>query len=154
VAAFERSGVFDVGLGEMLVLIVGALFVFGPDRLPQVVSQAARTLRQIRALAAGARAEINDAIGPELRDFNAMTGLGDLREQVTGIPDLRGLTPRKVLSDMLGPDKPAAAAAPVEPAAALLSAADGAEQPGEQPAELPAKPVAAPSPVVFDADAT
>ena len=42
---------FDIGLPEFAVLAVVALFVFGPDRLPDVARQAGRFVRQIRQMA-------------------------------------------------------------------------------------------------------
>jgi sec-independent protein translocase protein TatB len=139
---------FDVGLPEIAVLLLAALFVFGPDRLPTVVAQAARTLRQIRSLAAGARAEIDDAIGPELRDLGSGLGglsemeeLRSLREELNGI---RGLTPRKILDDTVpggGATSSPAPAAPGEPAL----------QAGVEP---PAPPPPPPPPATYDADAT
>ena len=135
---------FDVGLPEIAVLIIAALFVFGPERLPTVVAQAARMLRQIRTLAAGARAEIDEAIGPELRDFNTLAGLGELgglRDQLSEVGDL---TPRKILNDaMSGADATRSDPAPATPSI------PGAAQPGPpDPGLLPAPPA------VFDADAT
>lgn len=140
---------FDVGLPEIAVLIIAALFVFGPERLPTVVAQAARTLRQIRTLAAGARAEIDDAIGPELRDFNAMSGLGELGGG-TGLADLRDLSPRKFLTSALsGIDEGASAApdqaAPPDPA---IAAPAGSADAG------PPNPAGSAAPAAFDADAT
>jgi sec-independent protein translocase protein TatB len=82
--------VFDVGMGEILLLILAALFVFGPDRLPGVVSQAARLMRQVRELAAGARSELSDAIGPELRDLDLAKDLG-----------LRELNPRRAIERLV-----------------------------------------------------
>ena len=139
---------FDVGLPEIAVLIVAALFVFGPERLPTVVAQAARTLRQIRALAAGARAEIDEAIGPELRDFNAMAGLGELGALRQPLADVRDPTPRKILNDSLfGAGAPGSDQAGAEGPAALPATPGIQPEPGDQhPAPLP--------PAVFDADAT
>ena len=39
---------FDIGLPEFMVLAIVAMFVFGPDRLPDVARQAGRLLRQAR----------------------------------------------------------------------------------------------------------
>ncbi len=119
---------FDVGFGELAVLLLAGLFVFGPDRLPQVVSQAARLLRQLRAMAAGARAELNDAIGPELRELNVLSDLDDLRR----------INPRTALTRMLSDDG--------QPAA---PAGNGSVPPGSTGASDPA--AAGP---VFDPDAT
>jgi sec-independent protein translocase protein TatB len=61
--------VFDVGLGEMIVLVVLALVIFG-DRLPTVAGQAGRTLRQLRMMANNAKRDLQDGLGPEFKDFD------------------------------------------------------------------------------------
>jgi len=153
---------FDVGLPEIAVLLLAALFIFGPERLPAVVAQAARTLRQIRAMAAGARAEIDEAIGPELRDFNPMASLSDLAGLRDQLSDVRDLTPRKILNDaMFGADPNGAAVSPADDAAAAGQPPQG---PGTEPTTgdgsgTPDPPTAlgagpAQPPAVFDSDAT
>jgi sec-independent protein translocase protein TatB len=61
--------VFDVGLGEMAVLVVLALVIFG-DKLPQVAGQAGRMLRQFRQMANSAKADLQEGLGPEFKDFD------------------------------------------------------------------------------------
>jgi len=61
--------VFDVGLPEMLVLIVVAVVVFGPDRLPEFARQAGRFVRQLRQFTQSTRDEIRAELGPEFADF-------------------------------------------------------------------------------------
>jgi sec-independent protein translocase protein TatB len=62
--------VFDVGLGEALLLLVLALVIFGPDQLPKVASQAGRALRQLRTMANSAKDDLRDGLGPEFADFD------------------------------------------------------------------------------------
>ena len=61
---------FDVGLGEALLLLVLALVIFGPDQLPKVASQAGRALRQLRTMANSAKDDLRDGLGPEFADFD------------------------------------------------------------------------------------
>ncbi len=130
---------FDVGLGEIALVLFASLFIFGPDRLPQVAAQAARALRQIRGLAAGARSELTDALGPEFTDLGKDLGLGELRD----LAGLRSLDPRKTItSALLGGDDPAPAAAP-QPAI-----------PAPEPAIPAARPAPSAAPLAFDPDAT
>ena len=49
---------FGVGLPEMAVIIVVALLVFGPDRLPEFARQAGRIVRQIKKFSDNARDDI------------------------------------------------------------------------------------------------
>jgi sec-independent protein translocase protein TatB len=89
--------VFDVGGWEILVLVIAALFVFGPERLPQVTAQAVRALRQLRAMASGAREQLTDAIGPEIADLDVLKDLKDLNQ----LNSLRKLDPRAMITNAL-----------------------------------------------------
>jgi sec-independent protein translocase protein TatB len=62
--------VFDIGLPELLVLAVVALFVFGPDKLPDVARQAGRMLRQARSMLTQAKSQLSDELGPEFADLD------------------------------------------------------------------------------------
>jgi sec-independent protein translocase protein TatB len=61
--------VFGVGLPEMMVIIVVAVVVFGPDRLPDFARQAGRLVRQVRQFTQAARDDIRSELGPEFADF-------------------------------------------------------------------------------------
>ena len=54
----------------MIAIAVIALLIFGPDRLPGLVQDAARLLREVRKMATGARADLKESLGPELADLN------------------------------------------------------------------------------------
>ena len=76
---------FDIGLPEFLVLGVIALFVIGPDRLPGAAAQAGRMLRELRAMATGARRELSEhlELDPELASLDLKSL--DPREMVRGV---------------------------------------------------------------------
>ena len=59
---------FDIGIGEILVIAVIGLLVFGPERLPRAAADAAKWLRDIRAMASGARKDLADSAGIDLSD--------------------------------------------------------------------------------------
>jgi sec-independent protein translocase protein TatB len=61
--------VFDVGLAELAVIALVAIFVFGPDRLPELAKQAGAMLRKARDFANSARDELRDELGPEFSDL-------------------------------------------------------------------------------------
>lgn len=86
---------FDqLGWGELAVLALVALVVFGPDRLPQVARDAARMLRQLRAYARDAQSGLREELGPDVtgladlhpRRFLQQTLLGDDEEPRTARP--------------------------------------------------------------------
>ena len=60
---------FGVGLPELVVILVVAVLVFGPDRLPDLARQAGRMLRQVRQFADAARDDIREELGPEFADL-------------------------------------------------------------------------------------
>ena len=51
---------FDIGMGEFLVIAVIAVLILGPDRLPKAIAEGSRWLRALRDQAA-------NAIPPNLR---------------------------------------------------------------------------------------
>lgn len=78
---------FDIGIGELLMIGVVGLIVLGPDRLPSAAAQAARFLRQLRDQAADARASIIEAA-----DIDPNT-----------LKDLKQLDPRAIAQDLAKP---------------------------------------------------
>lgn len=79
---------FDIGLGEILILAVLGLLVFGPERLPRAAADAARTLRNVRAMASNARKDLSDSAGIDLSGAqDALRDLQDLhpKRMVAGI---------------------------------------------------------------------
>ena len=106
----------DLSITKLLVLAVLALVIFGPDQLPKMAGQAGRAIRDLRQLAAKARADLTDGLGPEL------TGSGLAGSGLAGL-DPRSLLPAHLLGDLgdLGgtaaPSRPGDAAAPPNPLA-------------------------------------
>ena len=52
----------NLGTGEVLVILVVALLVLGPDKLPGAARQAGRWLGELRRLSSGFQAELRDAL--------------------------------------------------------------------------------------------
>src|SRR4051812_46883111 len=91
------------GWGEMLLLVVVGLFVFGPERLPTIARDAARTIRHFRDSARSMRDDLSAELGPELADL-----------------DLKSLNPRTfVEKHLLGDDDE-----PAEPAVKVSMSKD------------------------------
>lgn len=79
----------SIGWGEILVLLVVALFIFGPDRLPAMAKDAAGALHKVRGYVTGARNQIREELGDEFADL-----------------DLRSLNPREFVRRQLLEDDP------------------------------------------------
>jgi sec-independent protein translocase protein TatB len=60
----------SLGWPEMLTLLVVALLIFGPDKLPSVAKEAAQMLRTVRNMAKDARSQLKTELGPEFTDFD------------------------------------------------------------------------------------
>ncbi len=56
---------FGVGLPELIVIMVVALLVFGPERLPEIAGQVGRALRDIRRLSDELTGEVQRALSPD-----------------------------------------------------------------------------------------
>lgn len=123
----------NIGWGEFMILLVAALVILGPERLPGAVSWIAKSLRQVKDYAGGATQQLKDELGPEF---------DDLRKPLSDLNNLRGMTPRAAITKHLldGDDSiltgnfddrkssgPAAGGAAARPAAAPLS--DGEKPP-------------------------
>jgi sec-independent protein translocase protein TatB len=66
--------VFDsIGWGEIVVLALAALFIFGPERLPGLAKDAAQGLKKVREAITGVREQVSETMGDdfaELRDLD------------------------------------------------------------------------------------
>jgi sec-independent protein translocase protein TatB len=60
---------FGVGLPEVAVIMMVAVIVFGPDKLPDYARQAGRMVRQLRTFAQAAQQDLRDELGPEYADL-------------------------------------------------------------------------------------
>src|SRR5919199_6253629 len=72
---------FGIGIEELIVILVIALIVVGPERMPELARQAGRTIRDLRRMYDNLRAEL----GP------------DYDEVERAIQTLRSLDPRREL---------------------------------------------------------
>jgi sec-independent protein translocase protein TatB len=83
---------FDIGIGELIVLGALGLLVFGPERLPRAAADAGKWIRQIRQMALNAKNDLADSAGIDLSDtMDAVKGLTDLH-------------PRKIASSLMADD--------------------------------------------------
>ncbi|MEU5444002.1 MULTISPECIES: sec-independent translocase [Streptomyces] len=78
----------DIGPMELLTIIVIAVLVFGPDKLPKVIQDITRTIRKIREFSESAKQDIRSELGPEFKDF-----------------DFEDLNPKTLLRKQLGNDE-------------------------------------------------
>lgn len=84
---------FNVGIGEIAVIVLVCLIVFGPERLPQMARQVGRFLGQLRLTTQGAldqlktEADLKDINLPDLRVGSLRT---QARDYVRELLDVEG----------------------------------------------------------------
>lgn len=76
---------FNVGAGEMFVIMLLALVVLGPDRLPKAMGQVGRAVAQLRRMSSGFQDEIRRAMDPDDAPFRP--GEETLKGPVPSIED-------------------------------------------------------------------
>ncbi|MGK5629966.1 sec-independent translocase [Streptomyces sp. URMC 123] len=59
----------DIGALELVALVVLAVLVFGPDKLPKMIQDVSRFIRKVRDFSENAKADIRSELGPDFKDF-------------------------------------------------------------------------------------
>ncbi|MFD9908626.1 sec-independent translocase [Streptomyces sp. NPDC059063] len=59
----------DIGVFEIVTLVILAVLIFGPDKLPKLIQDVSRTVRKIRQFSDSAKQDIRNELGPEFKDF-------------------------------------------------------------------------------------
>ena len=106
----------NFGFGEIAVLALFGLLIFGPDKLPKAAADAARVIRQLRAMATSTVGEFKKDLGPDLADL-----------------DLRAMHPRRLIQDHLFNEQPPAAEPGPAPAAEPADVTPPASGPRRRP---------------------
>lgn len=70
----------DFNAGEILLLMVLAVIIFGPEKLPELARKTARVLNYLRGIANDARGQLREQV-PELADLD----LADLNPRTLGV---------------------------------------------------------------------
>jgi sec-independent protein translocase protein TatB len=97
---------FDIGAGEFFGLAILAVILVGPDRLPQVASEAAKIVRKLRALSQSATAELRENLGPGFEDLQPsdLHPKTFIRKQLAGVLDESEGKPTKNPKVKIDPD--------------------------------------------------
>ncbi|WP_455352619.1 sec-independent translocase [Streptomyces sp. SYSU K217416] len=150
----------DIGALELVTLVVLAVLVFGPDKLPKVIQDVSGLIRKIRDFSESAKHDIRSELGPDFKDFEFedLNPKTFVRKQLMdnddlGLKEIRnGFDLRKEMAEVSdavqGKDSEAAAGAAPNGSAPGPVAGGGADL-----LKKPAQPAPADRPP-FDADAT
>ncbi|PZQ88126.1 MAG: Sec-independent protein translocase TatB [Leifsonia xyli] len=105
---------FGLTFDKILIILVIAVFLVGPERLPGYAAQLARLTRSLRDLANGAKDRMREEMGPEFDEVDWAK------------LDPRKYDPRRIIRDALLEEDPAAPV-PAGPAVPARSSATGYE---------------------------
>lgn len=61
---------FGISGEKLIILVIIAAFVLGPERLPQYAKQLANLIKSIRRMAEGAKDQLANELGPEYQDLD------------------------------------------------------------------------------------
>ena len=92
----------DINGPEFILLLVLAVILFGPERLPDLARKAARVLRYLRTVAGTAQDQLSKELGPgfedlDIRDLNPRTFvqkhlfddvdpvIADVKKEISGV---------------------------------------------------------------------
>ncbi|MFE1413826.1 sec-independent translocase [Streptomyces sp. NPDC085524] len=145
----------DIGALELVTIVVLAILVFGPDKLPKVIQDVSGIIRKIRSFSDSAKQDIRSELGPEFKDFEFedLNPKTFIRKQLTENEDLKEIRSsfdlRKELNDVTDAVNSKEADAAAAPAGASATPAGT----GPDLLKKPAAP-AADQRARFDADAT
>ena len=88
-----------LSLEHLLILLLAALFILGPERLPEAARRLAQSIRKVRGFASGAQEQLRSELGPEFQE---------LRKPLQDLQALRTFDPKTALTRYLldGPATP------------------------------------------------
>lgn len=104
--------------GEIIILIIAAMVILGPRRLPEYAAKLAQGVRYLRDLAEGAKGQIKDELGPGFADV-------DWRQL-----DPRQYDPRRIVREALTSPSPGPGGASATAGGSGTGGAASTDQPG------------------------
>lgn len=129
---------FGLTFDKLLIILVIAVFLIGPDRLPALAAQLARLVKTLRGFADGARDRMREEMGPEFDEV-------DWRKL-----DPRQYDPRRIIREALLDE-----VAPAKPVSSNGPAAASARPAYRESAhEQRMRKLGRPRPAPFDSEAT
>ncbi|MFI5532841.1 sec-independent translocase [Kitasatospora sp. NPDC051853] len=105
----------DIGPLELLTIVILAIVIFGPDKLPKLIQDVMGFVRKVRSFADNAKQDIRSELGPDFKDFDfedlnpktfVRKQLLGGNEDPLGFKEIRdGLDIKSVLNDEPAPNR-------------------------------------------------
>ena len=99
---------FGLTFDKLLIILVIAVILIGPERLPGYAAQLARLVKTLRGFAAGAKERMREEMGPEFDEV-------DWRKLDPRQYDPRRIIREALVDDVLPPAKPVSPNGPATP---------------------------------------
>lgn len=113
---------FNIGGGEFLVILLVALVVLGPQRLPEAARQVGKIMGEFRRVSSGFQREMQSAMNDPVSKVTGQPtpkSLSDITTDVTEVAEV--------------PAEPTAPAEPGKPTTAADNTSSGSHDPPEAP---------------------
>lgn len=137
----------DIGVLEIVALVILAVIVFGPEKLPRVIQDAARFIRKVREFSESAKQDIRSELGPEFKDFEFedLNPKTFVRKQLMENDDFKELRSsldlRKEISDIADLKKDFSEVTDLKKEMAEVADAVNGREPAALAADTPAPPL-------------
>lgn len=89
----------DINGWEFVILMIAALLVIGPERMPEYAAKLGKLVKQVRAMADTAKVQLRDQLGPEFEDV-------DWKQYDPRQYDPRRIVREALMDDGTGEDSP------------------------------------------------
>ncbi|WP_326951939.1 MULTISPECIES: Sec-independent protein translocase TatB [unclassified Amycolatopsis] len=109
---------FGLSAEHLLVLLVAALFIIGPERLPGALTTVRKAVVKGKNALGAMQQQITDEVGPEFEQ---------LRKPLRELNQLRGMDPRAALTRFVLDPAQTPAQAPAEPVVPLTAKVSGVD---------------------------
>lgn len=93
---------------EFVIIALIVLIVVGPEKLPELAAQLGRVVREVKSIASGAKARVEEEFGPDIEELKAL--------------DPRQYDPRRIVRDALK-DEPTTPPRRTKPAPRVVTSA-------------------------------
>jgi sec-independent protein translocase protein TatB len=92
---------FGLSWDQIILILLAALFLLGPERIPTAIKWLMDSLRKVRSFAAGAQSEMRSQLGPELDELRRQIAELQSLKEIQELRQLRELDPRKMVGKNL-----------------------------------------------------
>jgi len=119
----------SLGPAEILVVLVVALLVFGPNKMPEIAKQVGKGFREFRRVQQHLKSELRDVVA----EFDSPSSAPTVEQQAVPMLPPKDDSPEASASDAPAPSLPQAET----PAASAPAASAPADAPADAPSSTP-----------------